>query len=192
MDFTRLNTDRLFSDSLKIDYTYQISIHSHYQEFLNFFSSKEIVEYNDLVVGAHMVYGRMPTMLRLNTKKVDTILLLVNHIKNGATVNIENLIMLQEMLNNSMVGTSKLLHFLAPERFAIWDSRIFRYIAGGNRPTQIGKAVNYFEYLEHINELISEGSFLKAHDFVLGKMNVAHSRLRTTEIVMFETDKQNP
>ncbi|HEA20948.1 hypothetical protein LCGC14_1449420 [marine sediment metagenome] len=186
MDFTRLNADRLFSDAHKLDYTSQISLHPQYREFLNFFSGKDVIDYNDLVVGAHMVYGRMPTMLRLNLGNADDVLLLLNRIKNGAELTIENL----KMMNNSMVGPSKMLHFLDPERFAIWDSRIFRYVAGAGKPTHIGKAVNYFEYLHHVNGLVDGIAFLKVHTFVQGRMGVTHDRLRSLEIVMFETDKQ--
>ena len=35
---------------------------------------------------------------------------------------------LASLINNSLVGASKLLHFVAPEHFAIWDLRIYRFL----------------------------------------------------------------
>lgn len=191
MDFTDLTLDRLLADFRNIDYTHQISVHPHYSEFLGFFSSKDVLVYNDVVVAAHMVYGRMPTMLRLKTDEIDEILKLLNGIKNGGRTTLTDLDLIRAMMNNSMVGPSKLLHFINPEMYAIWDSRIFRYITGAIDQPKISKAINYLDYLQHINSLVLEPGFSHIHDCVQSEMKVSHSKLRTAEIVMFETDKLN-
>lgn len=181
--------ERLRSDCLRIDYSHQISIHPYYCEFLAFFSKRETIGYNDLVVATHMIYGWMPTMLRLNTGDIEKALLLLNDIKNGASPTLSDLLILRGMMNNSMVGPSKLLHFLDPERFAIWDSRIFRYITGEVKQNRIAKAINYSDYLEYINGIVESPDFRTVHDHVRNEMKVEYTKLRTAEIVMFETDK---
>ena len=191
MDFKNLTTQRFIADSAKIDYSYQTSIAPHYLEFIRFFKKKPHLDINDLTVGAHMIYGRMPTMLRFNSNNLDTILKLVNRIKVGADIDLDNLKLLKKVLNNSIVGASKLLHFVDPERFAILDSRIFKYIDGSYSPTRISKADNYLEYLVRIRDLIKERDFKLVHDLVKKKMNTTHSKMRTAEIVMFEMDKLN-
>jgi len=191
MEFTNLNLDSLRNDYQKIDYSHQITIHPYYNEFIQFFKSKDILVYNDIIVAAHMVYGWMPTMLRINTKEIDQVLVLLNKVKNGHTASLEELELLRAMINNSMVGPSKLVHFINPEKYAIWDSRIFRYITGNNKQSQISKAIHYFRYLELINSLVNQNGFLRIHQYVQTKMNVEYSKLRTAEIVMFETDKIN-
>jgi hypothetical protein len=37
---------------------------------------------------------------------------------------------LKGMINNSIVGASKLLHLVAPTRYPIWDSRLYRFCHG--------------------------------------------------------------
>lgn len=189
MDFSTLSLDRLSPDARTVDYSHQISIHPYYCEFLEFFAGKKALEYNHLIVATHMVYGWMPTMLRLDTTEVDKILYLLNDIKKGATPTLSDLFLLRGMMNNSMVGPSKLLHFLDPKRFAIWDSRIYRYISGRVIQSQIAKAENYLGYLEHINELVSDPGFLPIHDHVADQMGTTYTKLRSAEIIMFETDK---
>jgi len=191
MDFSDLSLKRLSLDYRNIDYSHQISIHPYYSEFLTFFEDRDVIGYNDVIVAVHMVYGWMPTMLRLDTREIDSILLLLNDIKDGGSPTLEDLMLLRGMMNNSMVGPSKLLHFIDPQRFAIWDSRIFRYITGKVSQSQIANAVNYFDYLEYINRLVLEPGFLPIHDHVRNKIGATYTKLRTAEIVMFETDKLN-
>ncbi len=189
MEFTNLNLDSLLKDYQEVDYSHQISIHPYYSEFIEFFKSKDILVYNDIIVATHMVYGWMPTMLRINTKEIEQVLVLLNKVKKGHSASLEELGLLRTMINNSMVGPSKLLHFISPEKYAIWDSRIFRYIIGKVNQSQISKATNYFGYLEGIISLVNQPDFLQVHEYVQSEMNVEYSKLRTAEIVMFETDK---
>lgn len=191
MEFTNLRLDSLLKDYQEVDYSHQISIHPYYSEFIEFFKSKDVLVYNDIIVATHMVYGWMPTMLRINTKEIDQVLVLLNKVKKGHSASLEELGLLRAMINNSMVGPSKLLHFISPEKYAIWDSRIFRYITGKVNQSQISKAINYFGYLEGINSLVNQPGFLRIHEYVQSEMNVEYSKLRTAEIVMFETDKIN-
>ena len=54
--------------------------------------------------------------------------LLLNKAKSGNLLNSEELEIVKKCVNNSLVGTSKLLHFINPSIYAIWDSKIFRNI----------------------------------------------------------------
>jgi len=191
MDFSRLTLTNLFRDCRKIDYSHQISIHPYYNEFIAFFKEKKHLDFNDIVVAAHMVYGWMPTMLRLDTSEIEAVLKVLNRVKYGHLASLEELGLIRSMMNNSMVGPSKLLHFIHPDNYAIWDSRIYRYIFGTINQNQIAKADNYHDYLNVVKTLTANNRFLRVHDFVQESMNVSYSKLRTAEIVMFETDKRN-
>ena len=35
---------------------------------------------------------------------------------------------LATLVNNSLVGASKLLHFVAPNTYSIWDSKVFSFV----------------------------------------------------------------
>lgn len=66
-----------------------------------------------LLVLAHAVYGWMPTILK--SYNLDG--LCVEDIRGGFLPE-------EPALNNSWVGTSKMFHFLAPDVWPIWDSRV--------------------------------------------------------------------
>lgn len=59
--------------------------------------------------------------------------------------------------NNSVIGTSKLLHFLEPERFAIWDSRIAAALGASISYASVESQIDqYLTYLDWINANISQ------------------------------------
>ena len=97
-----------------------------YSEFINYFKNIDWIEKHNLVIASHFVYGWMPTIIQLDTKNVDEVLSALNAVKAGHSVTESQLEIIKKCINNSMVGTSKLLHFINPNLYAIWDSRIFR------------------------------------------------------------------
>ncbi len=98
------------------------TIHDSYFLFLQFFS--EPLSEEKIMQGAYMVYGWMPTMLRIKGPK-KLIIDLAEAGKND-TVSTQLLAACASVLNNSLVGTTKLLHFINPKTYPIWDSRVYR------------------------------------------------------------------
>jgi hypothetical protein len=88
------------------------------------------VTWPDAVVGLHVVYGWMPTIpnLALPAGLLPAQRARVVELLNDARarlLTIPELTFLKTYFtNNSIVGLSKLLHFLAPARYAIWDKRV--------------------------------------------------------------------
>lgn len=101
----------------------------------------------DFVLGAHAVYGWMPTMLDLSmtdAAKVQKALKLLLYDNPNRTASVAALRTLEAAIGTvpkqrrdkttgtlkltargkSIVGVSKLLHFLAPDRWPIWDRRV--------------------------------------------------------------------
>jgi hypothetical protein len=62
------------------------------------------------------------------------------------------------VINNSMVGVSKLLHFINPERYAIWDRRVASY---PQRTYHWSGA--YLDYLALCHTLVGDARFLPVH-----------------------------
>lgn len=105
----------------------------------------------DVLALAHMVYGWMPTILNIDKDKkgkkeqpsnewlnnfneaLETFKSDFNEItkikeiidKNRLNKIVENV---KKITNNSVIGASKLLHFINPEFFPIYDSRVFHAI----------------------------------------------------------------
>ena len=73
---------------------------------------------------------------------------ILNDVRSGRLIGEKELHSLKEMINHSLVGTSKLLHFANPHLFAIWDSNVYIYI-NDEAPYdyRLKNLQNYFAFL---------------------------------------------
>jgi len=106
--------------NILVDDSYIVS----YPHLLSYFADKTAIGPEDVVCGAHMAYGWMPTILELypDPAKIDLAAAaeLLAKAKRSGTLSDAELTQLADLVNNSLVGASKLLHFVAPDSFAIW------------------------------------------------------------------------
>lgn len=166
MNFKNLTYEKLRSDVEKFTLAENDSYIETYPEFLRYFSSLEIIERHHLIISSHFVYGWMPTIIHLDIKDIDQILLLLNAVKSGQILNREEIQRLKSCINNSMVGLSKLLHFINPTDYAIWDSRIFKYITDKKSQYGIDKPENYLAYLENLKTIIAHKDYGELHKLI--------------------------
>ena len=79
-----------------------------------------------------------------------------------------------------------MLHFVAPHKYAIWDSKIYKFIyeekPHNYRVNDVGK---YIEYLELLEELEKEDAFGGFHKSINMKIGYDVSSKRAIELVMF-------
>lgn len=129
----------------------------------------------------------MPTILDFRTERFEESIEILNKVKNGVIPSVNELEILKGLFNNSIVGTSKLLHFITPDKFAIWDSRVYRYLTG-QEPYEhrIGNCETYLRYLEFCNYLASLNEFDDIHRIICDAFNHPMSRLRTVELIMYQ------
>ena len=107
-----------------------------YREFIDYFKNLEKIEFHNFIIATHFVYGWMPKILQLRNLPEEnnfmnlcsTLLSTLNKIKRRLEISDTELNILVTVINNSIVGVSKLLHFINPEDYAIWDSNVYRYI----------------------------------------------------------------
>ncbi|MGL4766816.1 MAG: hypothetical protein ACRCV6_01840 [Formosimonas sp.] len=151
-------------------------------------ATRENLSFEDIVGLAHMVYGWMPTILTLHFERTspEEVVQIVNAAKVRLLSTME-LEVLKKFINNSLVGASKLLHFVAPDRYAIWDSKIYFYLHQ-KLPHQstIGNIDKYLDYLSKLSELEKSEHFTAFHAKVNAKLGYAVSAKRALEVVMFE------
>jgi len=122
---------------------------------------------------------------------------IINAVKKGET-NLQKTeyTYLKELLNNSLVGTSKLLHFVNPKQYAIWDSRVYRYLYNKEKVHSylVENVDKYQHYLQLLAELTSHEitcricekvrDVLKAEEFYC-----EISDFRALELLMFTYGK---
>ena len=101
-----------------------------YDSLANQFSAWNPVSWDNCVVGLHIVYAWMPTMVdcgrpaRLTPAGQTTVVKLFNDSRTRRLTDAELLYLKTNLSKNSLVGISKMLHFTDPNRFAIWDIRL--------------------------------------------------------------------
>lgn len=163
--------------------TYDIS----YPEFVNYFKNIPIISKHHLVIGINFTYGWMPTILDFRTDRFEESVEILNKVKNGNIPSINELEILKGLCNNSIVGTSKLLHFITPDKFAIWDSRVYRYLTE-QEPYEhrIGRCETYLKYLEFCNYLTSLKEFENIHQIICDQIGYSMTKFRTVELIMYQ------
>lgn len=161
-----------------------------YPHLIDYFASREVLNAGDFVCGAHMVYGWMPTILKLRIpgglSDLESAASILNIARTTKQLSDQEIQVLVSITNNSLVGASKLLHFVAPAVFPIWDSKVYKFVHEKDAYSdRMKKIEDYREFVALLNELSRRPSFKKLHDSVQKKLGYQISGLRALELVMF-------
>ena len=159
-----------------------------YPYFLNYFQNLESINLENLVIGISFTYSWMPTILKaLNLKNTEEVLFILNEVKKGKLIDEQQLTTLKTTFNNSLVGTSKLLHFINPKQYAIWDSRVFRFLNNVEpHKYRLEKPRAYIEYLKLIEELKKEKAFTAFFELMKQKVGYDITEYRALELAFFK------
>ena len=161
------------------------SYYISYPEFIKYFRDITKIDKHNLIIGINFTYGWMPTILDLLTNEYEKALEILNNAKQGS-INKDELTVLKELFNNSLVGTSKLLHFIRPDVFAIWDSRVYRYLTGTEpHDYRISDINAYLDYLKFCDYLSKQEGYDKVHNSIEEKIGYPMKPLRTVELIMY-------
>ncbi len=157
-----------------------------YTEFLKYFDNIKKISKHNLIISINFTYGRMPTIFDFRSNDFDQALVILNNAKQWLIPTIEELKILKGLLNNSLVGTSKLLHFINPDKFAIWDSRVCRYLTWEKVYNhRIWNCKTYLSYLDFCNYLTQKKEYEYIHKYICQKKGYPMTKLRTVELIMF-------
>lgn len=152
------------------------------------------------VEAAHIAYGWMPTALSLSPRDAAEPFLaeaaLVERVRGGgALLTADELGYLASSMTDkdgSVIGLSKVLHFICPERYAIWDTRIYASLYPGEagpmkKPNyvSVNRAGRYMTYHDELASLIALPDFQPFHDRVNRDLGYAVTAMRAAEVVMF-------
>ena len=177
---------------LEVNFDSESTYLKSYPILLQHAAQKEHLSFVDIVSLAHMVYGWMPTILTLHFDKIssDEVVSTVNAAKERL-LSVDEIELVKSFINNSLVGASKLLHFIAPNRYAIWDSKIYYFLFNkASHQRSIGDIHKYFAYLQQLEQLEKSGEFAEFFANVNAKLNYTVSSKRALELVMFENSKE--
>ena len=190
-ELKNLAFENILSESSKFIKPPEDSYIKTYPEFIQFFKNINSISKHNLVISSHFVYGWMPTIIELKFQNIKEVLKSLNKAKNGAILTIAELELLKNSINNSLVGLSKLLHFINPIDYAIWDSRIYRYTTDKKSSYGIGNTQLYLNYLSKLNEIESHVDFDEIKKNVSVHFDYEITSKRVIELLMFEADKRD-
>ena len=184
--------DNILDESLKFTPPTEDSYIKTYPEFIQYFKNISNISKHNLVISSHFVYGWMPTIIELKFQDMEGgVLKSLNKAKNGAMLTVGELELLKSTITTSLVGLSKLLHFINPADYAIWDSRIYRYTTDKKSSYGIGNTQLYLNYLLKLNEIESHVDFDEIKKNVSAHFDYEISSKRVIELLMFEADKRD-
>ena len=132
---------------------------------------------------AHMAYGWMPTILKkFKDSKPDIV---------GPATKCQSFEEASELIqslddspiNNSWVGMSKVLHFINPEFFPIWDSRVAKHF--DLKITQVNKKNHFLEYLSFIAKHRNKDAVKKVQEAFVKEAGYSVSDVRACEFILF-------
>lgn len=159
-----------------------------YQYYINFFKEKEVLTESDVVIGVGFTYSWMPTILKnLNLSKLDKVTSILNNVKHRVEISNDDFLLLKEFSNNSLVGASKLLHFINPEDYAIWDSRVFKFLNNNEaaHKYKLEKVHVYRQYLSYLSNLKTSGTLDNIVATLKAKIGYPISDYRALELLFF-------
>lgn len=189
------------------EFNIKIEMHSYlksYPFFVKYFENiqNNTIEIPNLVIGIHFAYGWMPTIFKFKTtdeNELANATIILNKAKKGESLKNEDYQSLKKLLNGSLVGTSKLLHFINPNKFAIWDSRVHKYLKMNNINSykfdyNIGNIANYENYLRYLSDISNSDKFSqiyeKVNQQIESKFQYNISNFRAIELLMFTNGKK--
>ncbi len=153
-------TDKL--DSLADGYSDKSGLHISYQSFLRFFRERNnTLSLDDFIIATQFTYGWMPTINDMYGDPQQAFTAFNHLIRDEFDIQAdrkETRRLFEKLIpatNNSLVGASKLLHFACPDKYAIWDSQVFRYFYPGKSMAsiQLTQLDRYLQYHALLAEL---------------------------------------
>jgi hypothetical protein len=160
-----------------------------YPHMLSSLADRATFTERDFICAAHMVYGWMPTILEIHADKAVTVSMgvdILNEAKTQGGLSHNQLGRLAQLVNHSVVGASKLLHFVNPAAFPIWDSRIYAFVHGVKaHQYRVNNVAAYENYMELLCDLQKDKRLVTLRESVDRKMGYPVTALRALEVVMF-------
>ena len=126
---------------------YPWNYYHSYPHFLQFFADRREISVHDFYISSNFIYGWMPTILYYAVPRIPQTVELLNMVKRGNSLSPDQLEVIKLTIHNSLVGASKLLHFINPDLYAMWDSNICLQFYGKNTDSVKGNVQAYLKYV---------------------------------------------
>ncbi len=170
-----------YYNKLKDDKLREHTYLSTYPEIINFPKYTKLDDVQIFKMLALMTYAWMPRVLRIDDEYLVCAASQLSKAKDITKNNYKE-IKIQRIADclHSLVGASKMLHFINPEVFPIWDSKI-QSIVGENK--HMDKSDDYYDYVKLVYSLMENKKF---HLFYEKYNQANHKRLKSMNIEQYD------
>jgi hypothetical protein len=182
---TLIPLDQVLADAEFCEVDGSESYHLCYRHFLHFFDTFPKVTSHHLVIAASFTYSWMPTILTLKAELIDRVADLVESVRHGISLSVAELEIMKATVNNSVVGSSKLLHFANPNMYPIIDSRVHAYIFGRKHQSLLTDPEWYQEYSVACREAAQDPRLTPVVESFCQQLGYGVSPLRVLELIMY-------
>jgi hypothetical protein len=167
------------------------SLVATYPHLVRYFQATPRISEHELVVGAHMAYGWMPRMLTIWPEHLHSAVEALERARRAHLLCLKEWEALKSVVNRSVVGASKLLHFVSPNRYPIWDSNVHFYLQRlGAFKGRTENAETYLRYVVLMDRLVSTALAHMISRSVSRKLGYEVTPYRAIELVMFRRGKE--
>ncbi len=173
-----------YYNKLKDDKLREHTYLSTYPEIIKFSQNSQLNDVQTFKMLALMTYAWMPRVLRIDDEYLVCAASQLSKAKDITKNNYKE-IKIQPIADclHSLVGASKILHFINPEVFPIWDSKIQIIVGENNNNYTMKKSENYYRYVDIVYSLIENKKFYSFYK----KYNQAnHKRLKSMNIEQYD------
>jgi len=167
-----------------------------YSAYLSYFSSLKTIYPEDILRGLGFVYSWMPRVLTIMSNELDSFTAAVNTFKleNNQYEKTRTLESAIKLTRGSIVGSSKLLHFIFPNEFPIYDTHIYKYCWQDEKSYHYNmkNESNYRKYMNTLVSLTGDVLIPDLRDIVASKLGYQVGDLRSIEFSIFNISKFGP
>lgn len=176
-----------------IDYEPCSLSHDQYRCFLEFFRTRKTITECEVLIGVAFAYSWMPRIPTIHPQAFLQAVAAVGRAWGGDILEVDELSVLKHVVNNSVVGSSKLLHFVSPDLHPILDSRVFRFLHD-KVDTRIENPRYYAQYSDSCRNAVNQPEFKVLHEIVsektgFNKIGLSPPKLRALELTMYYAGK---
>jgi hypothetical protein len=162
-----------------------------YPVLIRAFEKQSHIDADFLLFAAHAAYGWMPKKLNWKSKQWKSEALLIEAIRVGQPLTASDMKKIVALINRSISGASKLLHFIAPNRFPILDSHIYTYLNNLHYREQPMDCEFYIKYSEAITKVTKMPGFSSIQQKVNQRLNYGVTSIRAAELLLFNISVAN-
>jgi hypothetical protein len=162
-----------------------------YREFVRYFESIDIITPHHVAIGAAFTFSWMPTILDFRVKssqELESAAEILNRARAGPVTR-QEICCIQKILKNSLVGASKLLHFVNPATLAIWDSRVCSYCFG---TSDVSNFDLFQLYQDACQDVTRQPAFAPALASINRKVGYVVTSIRAAELIMYTGGSRQP